>query len=487
MTQCRSNSKREQGQITLDLGLGKRIEATFDGGLISSDGGMLLLRKADNRLGLTEVLALCFGERRRPDSVKHPMLSLIRQRVYAIAAGYEDCNDATRLRFDAMHNLAIGKRPQEQSGLASQPTLSRWENSVDEVSLKLQQTALVMTYINAQRRRPKVIRLSIDTTVDEVHGYQQLSFYNGFYGSYCYVPLFIFTEDGFPLAALLRQGNAGKYEGTLRMLRPVIEELRRKWPGIRIEFSADSAFAAPEIYDYCEQERITYYIGIAGNSALQSKSEKFVNDTKALYEEFAGPTEPLGKYAKQSKKARKDAWRRNQERIRFSSKTEGRMQEHAEEEAVYIRKYTEFEYQARGWPKERRIVVKAEYSSEGPDVRYVVTNAKGCRAGVIYERYCKRSQCENWIKDLKTHLKSDRTSCQEFHANQLRLLLHVYAYILLWEIKRKAKLETSTVTTIQLKYLKVGVLVKETARKIWLNFASCYPWQDEFRCIWNAL
>ena len=486
MTQCNWDRSGEQGQISLNLGLGKPIEGNFDGGQISSDGGLLLLRMADQRLGLSESVKFCFPENRRPDLIKHPVESLLRQRIYAIAAGYEDCNDAAMLRFDPMHRLALGRGPADALPLASQPTLSRFENSVDEVCLNLLQRSLVHIYIKQQRRRPKVIRLAIDTTCDEAFGYQQMTFYNGFYKCSCYVPLFIFTENGFPLASLLRPGNAGKYDDTVRMLRPVIDELRKHWPGIRIELTADSAFAAPDIYNYCELNQITYYIAIAGNSALQYHSEELVRETKALYDAASGTTESLGKYGKFDAEARKRAWRQNQERLRFSSKFEGRMQEHFEESSLFFRKYSEFRYQARGWAASRRIIVKVDYTTEGPDVRYVVTNAERGRPGKIYEKYCQRSQCENWIKDLKTYLKCDRTSCQEFNANQLRLLLHTFAYILLWDLRRKAGLKNATVETIRLHLLKIGVLVSESVRRIRLRFTSTHPWKHEFYLVWNS-
>lgn len=487
MTECRSNGSEKQGQISLDLGLGKVIEGDFDGGLVSSDGGMLLLRKADDKVGLTELIGPCFGDKRRPDLVKHSIEQLFRQRVYSIAAGYEDCNDSARIGNDAMHRLALGIRPNERKNLASQPTLSRWENSVDETTLELLQKSLVLFYIRLQKRRPRVIRLAVDTTRDEVYGYQQLSFYNGFYKGYCFTPLFIFSEDGFPLAALLRPGNAGKYDGTLRMLRPVVKELRRAWPGIKIEFTADSAFAAPEIYDYCEENNVTYFIAIGGNLAIQSQSQHLVYEVKALYDELAEPTAPLKKYAQMDPKESKRAWRQNQERVRFSSKKDGRMQERFEEDPVYIRKYTEFEYRSRTWTIPRRIICKVEYSNEGPDVRYVVTNARRGKPCDIYAKYCQRAQCENWIKDLKTYLKCDRTSCQEFNANQFRLLLHTFAYILLWMLRRGAKLKNATVATVQIHLLKIGVLVKETVRRIRLQFASEHPWKEEFIQVWQSV
>jgi hypothetical protein len=487
-TQCRTTGPKQQGQISLDLGLGKPIEGNFDGGQISSDGGLLLLRKADEELSLTELAAHCFGDKRRQDLVRYPVLNLLRQRIYAIAAGYEDCNDAARLRHDPMHMLASASL--RLQNLASQPSLSRWENSADDVTLKLLQESLVLAYIRhlrRKKRKPKVIRISIDTSVDPTYGQQQLSIFNGFYRTSCYVPLFGFTEDGFPLVALLRPGNANTYEGAVRTLRKVVTSLRTEWPSVRVELTADAGFGVPEVYNFCDQYRIDYLICMKGNDALGNKSAHCVEATKRIFEEKTGRRLELDLYGKLTKAEKQRICRQHQEKMRFASKTEGRQQELFEDESsFYVRKFCEFEYAARPWTHERRIIARVDYSNDGPEVRYVVTNIKRGNPQDLYERYCKRSQCENWIKDLKTYLKCDRTSCQEFNANQLRLLLHTYAYILLWNIRNKAGMGYTTVISTQIQLLKIGVLVKKTARRIWLKFASNHPWQEEFIRAWNT-
>src|SRR5271155_928033 len=208
MTECKTNDNEIQGQMTLDLGLGKEIEAKFDGGLISSDGGLLLLRKADDKLRLLERVVPCLKDRRQAELVTHTFLQMLRQRVYAIAAGYEDCNDAQTLRFDPMHKLGVGRLPSDETHCASQPTLCRFENAADEVSCEALQKLLVHVFISMHKKPPSVVKLRMDVTDDEVHGYQQMSFWNGFYQSNCYLPLFVFDDSGFPLAAVLRPGNA---------------------------------------------------------------------------------------------------------------------------------------------------------------------------------------------------------------------------------------------------------------------------------------
>lgn len=491
MKQSSENRGRQQGQMSLDLGLGKLIEANFDGGRISSDGGMLLLRKADERLGLTESVSWCLGESRRPDLIRHPAVDLLRQRIYGIAHLYEDCNDANSLRYDDMHKLSVGRLP-SGAALASQPTLSRFENSVDGVALKLLQQALVHAYVRRHKnrlhpKRPKVVRLQMDTTCDETHGYQQMTFYNGYYETDCYVPLFIFTEDGFPLASLLRPGNAAPGEGALRMLKMVVENLRLALPGLRIELVADAAFGMPELYDWCEDNDVIYMVAVKSNAGFDYHTKELVVHCKNLYDlDNPAPSGPL-KHGRLDEQERYRMWRQAEERKRFASKAAGRMQQHFEEDEWVIKCYHEFLYDARVWRYKRRIVARIQFSSQGPDVRYVVTNTSMRSPEAIYNKYCLRARCENWIKDLKNYLRCDRTSCQEFAANQFRLILHTLALVLIWEIKKAAGMEDATVETVRLRLLKVGVQVHEDRRRVRLRLSSQHPSQEQFIQAWTKL
>jgi hypothetical protein len=369
--------------------------------------------------------------------------------------------------------------------------MSRFENSVDDVSLKALQESLIHAWIRRltkKGKRPKRIRLSMDTTCDPVHGYQQLTFYNGFYETACYTPLFIFTEDGFPLAAELRAGNASPSEGCVRNLTRIVANIRRTFGNVPIELTADAGFAVPELYEFCEQNNILYFIAAAGHAGFQYHSEELVVSCREEFQTLAGSALELKKYGEiKDKKERDRRWRQREERIRFSSKAEGRMQEHFEDE-LKIRRFGEFHYSAREWSRERRVIFRVEFSITGPDVRYVVTNAKTQRPKELYEkRYCQRAQCENWIKDLKTYLKCDRTSCQEWKANQFRLLEHVFAYILLWEIKNAAKQPFATMESVRLRFIKIGVLVSETAQRVSLKLASHHPWIDDFHLAWRRI
>jgi hypothetical protein len=479
MTQCKT--EKEVSQLAFDLDFGKEVVGAFDGGSISTDGGLVLLRQIDNKLRLSEQINFCIADQRQQAAVKHKQEEIIRQRLYAIAAGYEDANDANFLRDDAMHRMSVKGSVREE--LASQPTISRLENSVVEKENEFLQELLPVLYIQQFKKPPHKVVLDVDTTCDEAHGYQQLTFFNGFYGTYCYVPMFIFDSNGFPLSALLRAGNAAPAEGALKMLKQVVEHLRQAWPDVAIDFRGDAAFCLPELYSYCEKNRIQYFIGLKPNHSVDCKTRDLVSQAKSMYESVYGQSKPLI-HGKKDKRLALVAWRKKEERIRFSSKEEGRIQEHFEDEKR-IRLVGDFPYEAREWRCERRVICRVDYTEEGPDVRYIITNNVYGRPKWIYEdKYCRRGQCENWIKEIKNYLKCDRTSCQEFAANQFRLLLHVFAYLLLREIRNKLPSKTANISvqTVMQRFIKIGVLVKETTRKIWLHYSSGYPAQLEFTC-----
>lgn len=466
-------------QLRFDFGTNKSIVGAFDGGEISSDGGLVLLRQIDENLHLSEQIALCLADRRDASYVKHLIVALIRQRLYAIASGYEDGNDAAFLRHDPMHKLAVSGA----DVLASQPTLSRFENSVEETEIVLLQKLLIQSYVQRFKRPPAKVVLDMDTTCDEVHGYQQMSFWNGFYDTYCYVPLFIFAEDGYPLAAVLRSGKAGPAAGSIQALEEVVNELRLSWPAVEVQLRADSGFCTPGLFSWCERNRVTYFIGMRPNNVLLTKNRAGVARAKNLFCSLYGDPQvpPL---SKAKKKHVHELWKQREMQIRFSSKAEGRMQEHFEDdEERRVRLVEEFLYQADGWPKERRIIVRNDYTPQGEEVRYVVTNHVGSRPSWIYEeQYCQRAQCENWIKELKLDLHCDRLSCQEFNANQFRLLEHVFAYILLGELRQRLKRKDQRISIgrLQFAFIKIGVLVRQTARRTWLHWTSTHPWQIEF-------
>ncbi|QQR55702.1 MAG: IS1380 family transposase [Candidatus Melainabacteria bacterium] len=471
MTECTKPDANLQ--LKFDFEIGKPVIGAFDGGLISTDGGLGLLRFADDALKLTEFASICIKEKRRPDVLKHSLQDLLRQRIYAIAAGYEDANDASSLRYDPMHKLVLGRATSDRN-LASQPTISRLENSVTSEELSFLQDLLVHTYIKKHKKPPKKLVLDLDTTCDPVHGYQQLSFYNAFYSTFCYIPMFVFDQHGYPLASLLRPGNADVGGDAARVLRNLFKILRSTWKNVPIEFRADAAFCRREVYQVCEEFKVVYFIGLKSNHNLRCLAKDLSDSTKHEFESIYGVLPQQDK----------TAWRRKQEKMRFSSKAEGRVQEIKESEA-YIRKVGELAWRGRGYTHDMRVICRADYSEDGLDLRFVVTNHSGGNPRWLYEtKYCRRGQCENWIKELKM-VEVDRLSCQEFNANQFRLLEYTFAYILLRELRERLSKNESRISiqTFVLQFIKIGVLVRESVRRISLHWTSAYPRQQSFAAL----
>lgn len=481
MTQC--TKPDSDLQLRFDLGLGKPVVGRFDGGQISTDGGLVLVRAMDDTLRLSEQIAFCLRDSRQEGKIKHSHLSLIRQRLNMIDSGYEDLNDADTLASDAMHKVAAGRNPVSDPDLASDATLSRFENERTEEELTFLQELLVRIFIQQHPKAPERLPLDIDTTCGEVHGYQQLSFYNGFYKKYCFTPLFILAGS-FPLAAVLRAGNAAPAEGAVRALRPVIRALQEAWPETIIEIRADAGFSTPEFYEFCEEVGIYYYVGLKPNSVVNLKGKVLVERAKREYMALYGPVQDLT--SKQAKKLRKEVWRKKEERIRFSSKSEGRMQEHFEDPAeARVRIVGDVQYNADKWKRKRRVIARCDFTAEGADIRFIVTNNFAGRPKWLYEdKYCKRGQCENYIKELKS-MAVDRLSCQEFNANQFRLLMHTFGYIILDAIRSRLprNLSTIAVETVKLRLVKLGVVVRETARQVLLSWSSHSPWANQFQLL----
>lgn len=462
-------------QVRFDFGLGKEICGAFNGGKISVNGGLPLLREIDDRMRLTEQIQGCLPEHRaHPEQAVHAQDALIRQSLYQRACGYEDTNDADVVRSDPMFMVACGRRPHSRE-LASYATLWRFENAVTPESNERLQDLLVEIYIQSQSSPPERLELDMDTTCDPVHGNQQRSFYNRYYRTTCYTPLLMHTSDGFPLAAVLRPGNAGRPDEGLRTLKRVVARLKAAWPDVKILFRADNGFASPEMYAYCESQDITYFICVANNSALKVKPavKTAVAEAHKQYVDLYGEPAPLhGK-----------SWRQREERIRYSTKEKGRQQEAFELDEKRVRLYIDFQYKADSWPADRRMIGRIDYNEEGEDPMYVVTNYKGGDAKWLYERkYCMRGQDENWIKEQKA-LKCDRLSCQEFDANQFRLLWHTFAYILVRRVRELLPAQEAHISigSVISRFFKFGVCVVEKAHRIWLHWPTEYPWRYEFR------
>jgi hypothetical protein len=356
----------------------KPVVVRADGGALTSDAGVLLLRQLDERLGLTRRLARCVTDRRQPAKVRHEMLALVRQRIYQIALGYEDCNDADHLRADPALKLAVGRAPTEDD-LASQPTLSRLENQVGWHECWRISEALLECYRQRHRKHlPARLVLDVDATDDETHGHQQLAFFHGYYDEHCYLPLLVFAqaegEDEQELiGALLRPGNVHGGHRAMALIRTLVRRLRAAFPECVIELRADSALARPEIYEGCQQLAIPYTVSLPKNERLIAMAQPWRRDAEAIHAEIGEQVQVFG----------------------------------------------EFTYAADTWLHERRVITKAEVMSKGENPRFVVTSRTGLEPEAHYRFYCQRGDPENRIKELKLDLKADRLSCHRFWVNQL--------------------------------------------------------------------
>lgn len=419
----------------------KGVEVAFNGGRLSSDGGLLLLAQLDRQIGLTERVTACLTDPRLESRIEHALLDLIRQRVYQLAAGYEDCNDADRLRKDPALKLAVGRAPVSGADLASQPTLSRLEGWIAEEECDAINAVLLEQFLACPRKAPQQVVLDFDLSEDPAHGQQEFVFFNGHYGSYCYLPLFVFARasgesEEFLVSAELPEGHdkdADLYRGTLARL---VRALRARWPGVKVIFRADAWFALPELYDWCEAHRVAYAIGLPSNAVLTELSAR---------------------------------WRERAQRTADASPTQN------------ARLFGSFWYQAQGWRRWRQVVVKAEVTSLGPNPRYVLVQDLVGPPRQQYDFYAARGESENRIKEMKEAIKSDRTSCSQFASNKVRLTLSAVAYVLFQRLRRLARntgLSRTQVEGLRLRLVKIGALVKESTRRVHVALASACPTQE---------
>jgi hypothetical protein len=422
------------------------LEAAFDGGRITSDGGLPWLARVDSELGLCEDLAAHVPEWRR-GPVAHSLEDLVRQRVLQIACGYEDQDDADTLRVDPLFKLACGRPPETGRDLASQPTLSRLENAPNSRACYRMAQALVELYVRRRGRNgaPSKVLLDFDSTDDPAHGEQEGVRYHGYFGQHMYHPLLVFDGDtGQFVSAVLRPGNAHAGHGALSVLKRLVGRLREAWPGVRIEIRADAGFALPAVYEYCEAEDIYYTIGLVPNPRLEALAASLVK----LAEVASMLRTRRGAHPK-------------------------------------VRLLSEASYEAGSWAKKRRMVYKAEVLEKGANTRFVVTNRPEAPRE-LYDRYVERGETENRIKDYKRALLADRLSCMRFWANQFRLLLHAAAYWLLDVLRERLVrrgFRRMQLDTLRLWVVKIGGRVRQLFTKVRLHLASGHPGQR----LWQAL
>lgn len=413
----------------------QEVVATFDAEHTTSDAGVALLSMVDRRLGLTTAMANVIQDRRNPLFVVHPMAELLRQRIFQIAMGWEDCNDATALRLDPVYKLAVGRQPVSGAELASQPTLSRLENAITEDDLMRLWDLLIDVYLARQPKRRRRIVIDADGTNAETHGTQQLALFNGFYGQTCYMPLMIFDgDDQSLLGAILRPGVSGQADELLPFLTRLLPKLRAKWPKARILVRCDGSFSSPELYDWCEQNGVDYLVGITPNKRLAGLAADSLQLAKVGFEINQAPNRIYGKGT----------------------------------------------YQADTWPHARRVVWKAEVNAHRTDVRYVMTSLDAHPRN-LYERYCQRGASENWIKAYKSALSGDRMSCHSAMANCFRMMLHAAAYVLMHALREHLAGTAAAAwqfDTLRLRLLKVAGWVRQMVRNVTLHLASSHPHQD---------
>jgi hypothetical protein len=426
--------------------LGRRdIHANFAGGSITSDAGALLLREADRHIGLVDALDAAIPDPRHPAFISHPQRSLLAQRLFAIASGYEDLNDHQHLRDDPLWQLAT-EHPEAagEATLASPPTLCRLENRITRASLVRIANVLVDQFLAAHATPPAEVVLDFDATDDPVHGHQEERFFHGYYDQYCFLPLYVFAGDHL-LVAYLRPAKIDGAKHSRAILKWLVTRLRRAWPEVRIVVRADSGFCRWRLLRWCDAHDVKYIVGLARNPRLQALLA------------------PAQQQAKEAFDADRQAHR----------------------------VFTEFDYGADSWDRPRRILAKAEHLPGGAagkaNPRFVVTNLAGEAQHLYEDVYCQRGEAENRIKEQQLMLFADRTSCHHFVANQFRVLLAAAAYVLVSHVRRVGlagtEHATATVNTIRLKLFKVGAWVRKTVRRWVVRMASGYPWADLFALV----
>jgi Transposase DDE domain group 1 len=420
---------------------GKSLMARFDGGQLSSDGGLLALREVERRLGIAARLAACIDDPRAPERVRHGLADILRFRMLMIAAGYEDGNDADSLRHDPVFKLALDHLP-DGAALCSQPTISRLENLPDARALLRMARAMVGLYCASFRQVPRRIVLDVDDTFDAVHGEQQLRLFNAYHDEYGFQPIVVFDGEGRPVAAMLRPARRPSGAEARAFLRRLVREIRGHWPQVEILVRADSHYCAPEVLDFCRAEDLDFILGVASTTTLRRHIEALEQSTAAR----RAATPGTGK----------------------------------------LRRYKEFRDGARSWSRVERIIARVEAGSQGTDTRFVATNLAGGTARRIYEDlYCRRGQAENHVKAWRLHLAADRTSCSRASANQLRLMLHTGAYWLLWSLRslmpKRSLWRVAQFDTLRLRLVKLATRVVALKTRLMLHLPSAYPDQAILR------
>ena len=427
MTDCREH-------LTFSFHPSKDVVADFRGGQISSDAGLLPLIDLDRRLGWTARIAEVLDDSREAGKVEHDLTQLVRQRLFGLVAGYEDCNDHTRLRHDPILKVAAGKTLQQP--LASQPTLGRLENAVTAREVAQLNRLLVEQFlqVHGERRMDRLV-LDIDPTADPCHGHQQLALFNGFYHQYMYLPLLVYErESGMLLGVRLQSGNAFPAARAAQLLGPIVRRLRKQWPQARIIVRGDASFGCPQMYRFCESNGLGYLFGLKATDPLKKRTDRALAWVKERLQRTGEPQRRVGG----------------------------------------------FRHKAGSWTHARRILYKVEANAEGTNRRFGITNLAGPAAD-LWPVYNDRGTAETFIDEFKNGLKMDRLSCKRFVANAFRLALTAVAYNLMrvfHDALVGTELEGASIETIRSRLLKIGARVRQTVRRIWVHLSSAFPLRE---------
>lgn len=422
----------------------KPVILNFDGGALSSDAGILLLKEVEEQINIIQSMTEVITDNRDSRYIKHTIKELLFQRISQIACGYEDANDCNELRYDPIFKILCDRLPESGDPLASQPTMTRFENAISRSFLYRLARVFADAFIASYEKEPSLIVLDFDDSEDKVHGNQQLALFNNFYKDYCYAPLHVFEGiSGKLITSILKPGKRLTGKQTLAIVKRLIRYLRNYWPNTVILFRGDGHFSYHEVHEWIdEQENVNFVTGYAVNSVLKKLAEPLLERARRLYN--------------QSKRD--------------------------------VRLFHTVYYKAGSWAKHRRVIIKVEINHKGQNIRCIVTDLYHAGAKELYQTvYCGRGNAELYIKDLKLYLKSDRTSCHRFMANQFRLLLHSAAYVLIHALRtnilRHTQWEKATISTIRLRLFKIGAKVQELKTRIKIELPSGFPLQKTLsRC-----
>lgn len=425
---------------------GKKVQVDFNGGEVSSDSGLLFLREVESNLGIIRRIVDALRDRRHPSYVKHELKEITTQRVFQIVAGYEDGNDSNELRNDPVMKMVCDRLPITDEPLASQPTMSRFENGFSRSDLYRIASALLDVFIDSYDTAPVGIVIDFDDTADATYGHQQLRLFNGYHDTYCYLPLHVYEgKSGKLITTILRPGKRPTGKEIVSILKRIVKKIRAAWPEVGIIFRGDGYYSVPEVFDFCYDHNIEYTLGVIPMASMFEKAKSLIEQAKQLYQLENNATKLFG----------------------------------------------EFSYQAKSWSLPQRIIVKAEHNEKGANTRFIVTSLKHQNRKFIYQGiYSDRGRVEQMIKEHKNHLLSDRTSCSRFFANQFRLFLHSIAYVLLHAFREKHLNKTqfakAQFITIQKRILKIGARIQQLSTKIKVSLPSSLPIRHDYIRIYHA-